>query len=172
MNPKHNKSVAASMSIFIGKPRQRAWILVLIVGLIGMGGGCRCNSEEAPEGDATAAVRHLLEEQVEAWNRADLDGFMSGYWRSDSLVFASGGSVTRGWDTVMKRYKIAYGTPELMGRLEFNLLQIDLLGAEHAKVLGRWQVQRSDTTLGGLFTLILRRFPEGWRIVHDHTSSS
>jgi len=118
-----------------------------------------------------AEVRAVLEQQVQAWNQGNVEGFMAGYWQSDSLVFASGGRVTRGWKTVLDRYKISYGTPELMGRLDFDLYRIDLLGDRYAKVLGKWQVQRADTTLWGLFTLVLQRFPQGWQIIHDHTSS-
>jgi len=132
--------------------------------------GCQSKQKQAPA-TGQQEVRALLRQQVEAWNRGDIDGFMAGYWPSDSLVFASGGTVTRGWKTVLDRYKVSYGTPELMGHLDFKLLQIDLIGGRHAKALGRWRVQRADTTLGGVFTLILRRFPDGWRIVHDHTSS-
>ncbi len=118
-----------------------------------------------------AAVRRALEEQVNAWNRGDIEGFMAGYWKSDSLVFTSGGKITRGWTITLERYKKLYPTRELMGTLSFGSLEISVLDQTTAWVLGKWKLQRDKDSPHGIFTLVLRRFPEGWKIIHDHTSS-
>lgn len=118
------------------------------------------------------AIRRILASQVEAWNAGDIEAFMQGYDRSDELLFASGDQVTRGWQTTLQRYLTRYDSPTKMGQLAFEVLQVDALGTQHAKVLGRWRLTREDDTPHGLFTLILARREGSWRIIHDHTSSA
>jgi beta-aspartyl-peptidase (threonine type) len=122
--------------------------------------------------DPEADVRALLQRQQDAWNHHDLEGFMAGYWKSDDLTFISGGSVTRGWQPTLDRYRQHYqsaGTE--MGQLEFRNLRIEMLGSDAAFARGEYHLTVSGgKTPHGIFTLIIRRFPEGWRIVHDHTS--
>ena len=120
---------------------------------------------------AKEAIRRLLDEQAAAWNKGDLEGFMTGYWQSADLSFSSGKDNRRGWQAVLDRYRKNYQADgNEMGQLTFSDLEIDPLGPDSAFVRGRWQVVTSEKTLGGLFTLIVKRLPEGWRIVHDHTS--
>jgi uncharacterized protein (TIGR02246 family) len=118
-----------------------------------------------------AAIRAVLDAQVAAWNRGDIEGFMDGYWRSDETVFVSGDTVTHGWQTVLDRYKKGYSTREKMGTLTFSELEMKVISKDTAVALGRWQLARSGDTPHGRFTLIFRHKAEGWRIVHDHTSS-
>jgi uncharacterized protein (TIGR02246 family) len=119
-----------------------------------------------------AAIRAVLDAQVAAWNRGDLDGYMDGYERSPDTVFISGDRVTRGWKTVLERYKKGYDTREKMGVLTFSDVEITMLGKDVAIVLGRWQLKRSNDAPRGRFTLLFRNTRAGWRIVHDHTSSA
>lgn len=118
------------------------------------------------------SVRAVLDSQVQAWNRGDIDGFMRGYAKSDETVFVSGDTVTHGWQTVLERYKHTYDTREKMGTLAFNELEIRPQGTDVAVVLGRWQLTRANDTPHGRFTLIFRGTADGWLIVHDHTSSA
>ncbi|HEV7375668.1 MAG TPA: nuclear transport factor 2 family protein [Pyrinomonadaceae bacterium] len=127
------------------------------------------NKRDAKE---TAAIRAVLDTQVAAWNRGDIEGFMDGYWRSDETVFVSGDTVTHGWAVVLDRYKKGYDTRDKMGTLAFSDLEIKLISKDAAVALGRWQLTRASDTPHGRFTLIFRRTPQGWRIVHDHTSSA
>lgn len=115
-------------------------------------------------------VRAVLDAQVEAWNRGDIEGFMKGYANSPDTVFVSGDNVTRGWQTVLDRYKKGYDSREKMGVLTFSDLEITVLSKDAAVVLGRWQLKRASDTPHGRFTLIFRRTSAGWRIIHDHTS--
>jgi ketosteroid isomerase-like protein len=118
------------------------------------------------------AIRQVLDDQVAAWNRADLDGFMAGYWNSPDLSFYSGKDKKRGWQETFNRYRARYQAEgKEMGSLTFTELDIEMLGSDTALVRGRWKVDMSKESLEGLFTLLMRRFPAGWRIVHDHTSS-
>jgi ketosteroid isomerase-like protein len=95
---------------------------------------------------------------------------MAGYWNSPNLVFTSGGRVQRGYRTLLERYRATYGKDAELGRLDFSELEVHALGHDAAWVLGRWRLARSADTLGGVFTLVLRRIDGGWKIVHDHTS--
>ena len=119
-----------------------------------------------------AAIRAVLDAQVAAWNRGDVEGFMDGYERSETIVFVSGDSLTHGWQTVLDRYKKNYDTREKMGTLAFSDLEVNLIGKDAAVVTGRWQLTREKDTPKGRFTLIFRQTKAGWRIVHDHTSSA
>ena len=119
---------------------------------------------------AIAAIRAVLNAQRDAWNRGDIEGYMDGYERSEKTVFISGDNVTRGWQTVLERYKKNYDTREKMGVLTFSDLEITLLSADSATVLGRWSLKRAKDEPHGRFTLIFKRTSKGWRIVHDHTS--
>jgi beta-aspartyl-peptidase (threonine type) len=118
-----------------------------------------------------AEIRAVLDGQVAAWNRGDLEGFMGGYWNSPDMSFYSGADKRRGWQATLDRYQKRYrGEGKEMGKLDFSEIDVQPLGPDSALVRGRWHVKMTKEELGGLFTLIFRRFPEGWRIVHDHTS--
>ena len=125
------------------------------------------------EEDAIAAVRSVLDRQVADWNKGDLDGFLAGYWNSPKVVFQSGGQRFNGWEAMRDRYRRRYQAEgRAMGRLVFSGLDIEPLGPDAALARGRWQLTMPDgSTPGGLFTVIFRKLPEGWKIVHDHTSA-
>lgn len=119
---------------------------------------------------AADEIRKVMNEQAAAWNQGSIDGFMKGYWNSPQLVFVSGANVTRGWQPTVDRYKKSYDSREKMGVLTFSDLEIDVLSKDAAVVLGSWSLQREKDKPGGKFTLIFRKFKDGWKIVHDHTS--
>lgn len=117
------------------------------------------------------AIRNVLDTQVQAWNTGNIEEFMQGYWQSDSLRFASGGNVKRGWKTTLERYQKSYPNKAAMGKLTFSNLEMTMLAPDAALVFGRWQLQREKDTPGGLFTLTFRKIGNDWKIIHDHTSS-
>jgi ketosteroid isomerase-like protein len=119
-----------------------------------------------------AAVRSVLDAQRDAWNRGDVEGYMDGYARSPDVTFISGDSFTGGWQTVHERYKKNYDTRDKMGTLTFSDLETTVLSHDAVMMLGRWHLQRANDAPHGRFTLIFRRTSQGWRIVHDHTSSA
>lgn len=122
--------------------------------------------------NSVAQIRTVLKAQDAAWNRGDVERFMNGYARSSKTTVVSGDTVTRGWRTVLNRYKKTYGGADKMGRLSFSDLEITPLGPDAALVLGRWRLKRKSDNPHGRFTLLFRRIPAGWRIVHDHTSAA
>jgi ketosteroid isomerase-like protein len=117
------------------------------------------------------AITGVLNSQQAAWNRGDVDAFLVGYWRSPELTFSGSSGVARGWDGVLARYKRNYPDRAAMGQLDFSELEFRFLGPDAALVLGRWHLKREKDEPGGVFTLVWQRFPEGWKIVHDHTSA-
>jgi uncharacterized protein (TIGR02246 family) len=126
----------------------------------------------AAEASAEREVRAVLDAQAQAWNRGDIDGYMNGYARGDATQFISGDTLTRGWQTVRDRYASRYDTREKMGTLAFSEVAVRMLAADAALATGRWELARAADKPHGRFTLVLRRLPQGWRIVHDHTSSA
>jgi beta-aspartyl-peptidase (threonine type) len=121
---------------------------------------------------STQEVQQVLDDQIAAWNRGDLEGFLATYWRSPELTFFSGKDVTHGWDATLERYRQRYQAEgKEMGRLTFRDVEVLPLTADQAWARGRWHLRMKDKELEGLFTLILRKTPDGWRIVHDHTSA-
>ena len=112
----------------------------------------------------------VMDAQATAWNRGDVDDFMRGYWNSSELVFVSGDGVTRGWQPTLDRYKKNYNSREKMGTLKFSDLEIDVLSKTSAVVLGSWSLTRANDNPHGKFTLIFKKFSDGWKIIHDHTS--
>lgn len=121
----------------------------------------------------TDEIRAVLDQQVKDWNRGDIAAFMQGYDRSPELTFAGQSGVRRGFDAVEARYRQNYPTPEKMGKLRFSEIEIRMLGENHALVLGRFDLERTAAGGGpasGRFTLVLAKRPQGWRILHDHTS--
>ena len=128
----------------------------------------------APEqaSNSGAEIQAVLTAQQEAWNRGDIDEFMNGYARSASTVFVGEDEVRRGWETVRDRYRMRYSDRAKMGTLSFSEIEVTVLSADAAVVLGRWRLKRGTDEPHGRFTLIFKRLPEGWRIVHDHTSAA
>lgn len=119
------------------------------------------------------AVRSVLLKQQAAWNAGNLEAFMEGYLEDESITFYSGNSIRRGHRTIYERYKKSYQAEgKEMGVLDFSDLRIELLGETSAFVRGHWKVVMSDGKAPeGLFTLVFKKFEDGWKIVHDHTSS-
>lgn len=131
----------------------------------------RTSAQQAdPHSRDTQQIRQVLEDQQLAWNRGDVDSFMKGYWRSPELTFSGSGGIERGWEGVHARYLRNYPDRAAMGLLDFSGLEFRFLGPDATLVLGRWHLKREIGDVGGVYSLVLQRFPEGWRIVHDHTS--
>jgi hypothetical protein len=129
-----------------------------------------CPATDANNRDR-AAMEDVLTRQQAGWNRGDLDAFVEGYWHSSDLTFSGINGTVRGYDGVLDRYKKAYSDRDAMGQLQFSGLEFRFLGSDAALVLGHWHLTRTKGDIGGVFSLVFQRFPEGWRIIHDHTSA-
>ena len=129
-------------------------------------------AQRAPDRKSSIQIRAVLDAQAAAWNRGDIAGYMDGYDRSPQTEFVGGDSITRGWQEVFDRYKQRYDSREKMGTLTFSDLEINLVSKDAALVLGRWRLKRANDEPHGTFTLLFRKMKNGWKIVHDHSSSA
>jgi hypothetical protein len=118
----------------------------------------------------TGEVRSVLQAQVQAWNQDNMDGFLEGYEKSETLSFASSDGITRGFNSMSERFKIRYEASN-MGQLAFEDLEIHPLSSDAAWVLGRYVLTDRPKPSTGVFTVLLVRGEEGFKIVHDHTSA-
>jgi ketosteroid isomerase-like protein len=123
------------------------------------------------EEDPRAKITAVLTAQQAAWNQGDIVSFMNGYWDSPELTFSGSSGITRGYQPVLDRYKKNYPDQKAMGHLDFSDLEVRPLGKNAGMVLGRWHLKRDSDELGGVFTLVFQKFPDGWKIIHDHTSA-
>jgi beta-aspartyl-peptidase (threonine type) len=149
--------------VVVASPRARALAVLLA---LAMNAGCSFRPRDRE------AITGLLADQVAAWNRGDLDGFLRAYEPSEALVFTSGGTINRGFVATRARYLQRYAARGIgtMGHLALEVLEIRALGRDGAVVLGRWSLSATAAAGEGVFTLALLRTSAGWRIVHDHTS--
>ncbi len=147
-----------------GFPLPRVVFVVLALFLAGRSAAAPAAPTAAPQ------ILQILQTQAAAWNRGDIDAFMQTYAQVDDLRFASGGNVTYGWKATLERYKHRYPDRAAMGSLAFIELTVTELSPDAALVFGHWQLTRASDTPHGLFTLLVRRTPAGWRIFADHTS--
>ncbi|PSK94061.1 YybH family protein [Taibaiella chishuiensis] len=116
------------------------------------------------------AVRRVLAQQSAAWNTGNIEAFMAGYWRSDSLMFVGKNGVTYGWTNTLNNYKKGYPDTATMGKLEFTLISVKQLSDRYVEVIGKWHLQRSIGDVGGHFSLLFEHIGGQWLIVIDHTS--
>ncbi len=126
-------------------------------------------SEDQPSATDIAAIRVVLEKQVNAWNEGNIDGFMEGYWKSDSLLFI-GPKITYGWDSTLVRYKKSYPDKAAMGQLRFDIMRVDFVSKDSYLVTGRYTLMRANDQPTGIFTLWVKRINDEWVVVYDHTS--
>jgi ketosteroid isomerase-like protein len=164
-----------------GEPEQdsarvyrRLCILFAVATLVLLGiVGRHSFSAWAAPATAQSQVLDVLKGQQKAWNEGDLDGFMSGYRMSDDITFYSDDQVRSGWVALRDRYDQRYRKEgRSMGRLTFDDLKVDVLASDAAVVRGRWKLDLDGKTPNGLFTLLVRKYSDGWKVVHDHTSAA
>ena len=123
-----------------------------------------------PPNTAETAIRKVLALQVAAWNDGNIEEFMKGYWRNDSLAFIGKNGLTYGYDNTLQNYKKSYPDKSAMGTLHFDLLQLKSLSNQYFFVAGKWHLQRSAGDVGGHFTLLFRKISGVWKIISDHSS--
>ena len=116
------------------------------------------------------AIRQLLNDQTQAWNRGDIERFMKTYWESDSLMFIGKNGITYGWTNTLNNYKKNYPDTIAMGKLSFNILLVKQLSFQYFQVIGKWRLQRSIGDLSGHYTLLLKKIKGRWVIIADHSS--
>lgn len=141
--------------------KQLLLLCLLVIGVAGSGSAQ--NKDEA-------AIRGILERQSHDWNNGKLEGFMNGYWASDSLLFIGKKGVTYGWQQALDNYKSGYPDTAAMGKLNFNIIQVKRLSVQYFFVVGKWHLTRTVGDLEGAFTLLFKKIKGQWVIVADHSS--
>jgi len=141
----------------------------LLVCLVGISSCSTIPQSQSTENN----IRAVLDTQVDAWNAGDIETFMSGYVKSEQLRFAGASGVRRGYTATLNRYRKAYPSKSAMGQLRFSDLEIKSLSRRYAEVFGRYHLRRGGRykNASGMFTLLFEKKPEGWLIVHDHSSA-
>jgi ketosteroid isomerase-like protein len=146
-------------------------VRILLIAIAAMTGCGEVFSTRAQGPDNETQIRALLKEQAEAWNRGDIDSFMTSYWKSNQTLFVGATGIARGWQAVLDRYHRVYPDRKAMGQLTFSNLEVHNYCSDAALVVGNYHLERENDHPEGVFTLDLRKFPEGWRIVADHTTA-
>lgn len=126
-------------------------------------------SQAQSKDEAKKAIQRVLDDQVKAWNESNIEEFMKGYWKSDSILFI-GKKITSGWDSTLLRYKKSYPDKAAMGKLRFEILRMDFTSAQTCLVTGKFFLAREKDNLKGIFTLLFKKKNGQWLIVYDHTS--
>jgi hypothetical protein len=142
--------------------------LVLICALAWI--ACQTPATKRSDAQSLATIQAIMDTQQVAWNRGDIDGFMQGYWPSDSLRFIGKRGITFGWQSTLDNYKKSYPGAEAMGRLQFTNLSMEMTGDSSAYVIGKWELFRTADTLSGHYSLLWKYMNGRWIIVADHSS--
>lgn len=138
--------------------------------ILAMLAACTQVEQKSNSGDSIAAIQSVMDAQESAWNRGDIDGFMLGYWNSDSLRFIGKRGITFGWQKTLENYKRGYPNANAMGQLTFTNLSMELTGDTTAYVIGKWELFRSSDTLSGHYSLLWKNIGGKWLITADHSS--
>lgn len=156
---------------FVGSMMQS--ILLITLGLMIAPQLTRAQTAPDSHSKDRAAITQLITSQQLSWNKGDIDNFVEAYWNSPDLTFSGTSGIQRGFEAVRARYKKVYPDRSTMGQLDFSDLDFHFIGNDGALVLGHWHLTRDKDKgdIGGVFSLVWQRFPEGWRIIHDHTSA-
>ncbi len=138
-------------------------LLILITAAAPLYAGQKKNGEEEK-------IKKVLFAQRDGWNKGNLEEYMEGYWKSDSLKFVGKSGITYGWQKTLENYKKAYPDKKAMGKLDFTVVKIEILGNNSAFMLGRWKLTREKDTPQGYFTLLWKKIGGKWKVVIDHSS--
>ena len=122
------------------------------------------------QADDEKAIRDILARQTASWNKGNLEEFMDGYWKSDSLMFIGQSGVTYGYDNTLNNYKRNYSNADKMGTLSFDLIKVQRLSPEYFFVVGKWHLKRNAGDVGGHYNLLFRKIDGKWVIIADHSS--
>lgn len=144
--------------------------LFLVLAAVVLSVGCKDTSCSIDEKATINIITQVMDDQEDSWNAGDLEGFMSAYWKSDSLSFIGSSGLAKGWETTLNNYKKGYSTPEELGKLEFENLEMEQLADDAAYVVGKWTVFRTNEIISGHYTLLWKKLNGQWVIVSDHSS--
>ncbi len=117
--------------------------------------------------DDKKAIKEMLMAQQSAWNKYDIEAFMQGYWRSDSLAFYGSGGVIKGWQATLDRYKKSYPSKDHFGTLDFKFHEITPISEGSYYVMGEYFLKRSVGDTNGIFMLVVKKINGEWKVIAD-----
>jgi len=127
-------------------------------------------SKSFRDNDPEKSMRNVLDNQVKAWNNGDMEQYMNGYWKSDSLRFIGKNGIKYGWQNTLNNYKKSYPDKATMGVLKFDILSVELLSNDKGFVIGKWEIKQEKGVINGIFSLLFKEIKGNWVIICDHTS--
>ena len=116
------------------------------------------------------AILKVMADQQAAWNNYDLEGFMEGYWKNDSLKFFGSRGITYGWEQTLANYKKGYPDKSHSGTLKFTIESLTQVEANSYYIMGRYHLTREKGDAEGIFMIIFKRINGRWKIVADMSS--
>jgi len=160
-------------SLFGGlKMRNQLCVLGVLLGLVlAISVANDALSKDKLSAGDESQIRSVFDAQVEAWNHGEIEHFMNGYWNSDQTTFVGASGIKKGWQAILDNYRHRYPDRAAMGTLTFSNLEVHLVDRRAAYALGEFKLHRQAGDVAGYFSLYLRKFSEGWRIVVDHTTA-
>jgi len=123
----------------------------------------------AQSGDEIS-IRKILDQQTKAWNQGDIEGFMQGYWKNDSLMFIGKNGISWGWQKALNNYNKSYPDTTAMGKLSFDIILVKRLSPDYYYAVGKWMLKRSIGDLSGYYNLLFKKINGQWFIIADHSS--
>lgn len=149
---------------------------LLLAGILlaGASGCSRAMSSPVTAEDAglQAEMKQLFDRSARDWNAGDLDAFMSDYAPESTTSYISGGGVRYGYDRIRANYASRFAPGASRDSLRFEDLAARPLGESHALVTARFILHRDGRTMSsGPFSVVMERRTDGWKILHDHTST-
>jgi hypothetical protein len=124
----------------------------------------------SPKSDRTAIILTVTRMES-AWNRGDFRGYMAGFKNPD-VVFVSGGKFQDGWQGTLDHYVRDYGgSAERRGKLHFYNMNVDLLAADAAMLVGQYRLERGSRVTEGVNTRLFRKVHGRWLITMNHVSA-
>jgi hypothetical protein len=117
--------------------------------------------------DDKKAILKVLKTQRLAWSDNNLEEFMEGYWKSDSLQFYGSNGLVQGWDNTLTRYQRAYPTADDTGELKYLINTVTKINDGSYYVMGEYHLKRKAGNANGFFMLVFRRMDGKWKIIAD-----
>lgn len=134
---------------------------------------CNCSKKvsAATHEISKKEITDMMLQQAKDWSNGNIEAFMNGYQKTDSLRFIGGRGITYGWQQTLENYKKGYPDKAHTGTLTFDLLDFDRLAENVYLVIGKYHLERSIGNADGIFSVILKKIDGEWKIIADHSSS-
>ena len=136
---------------------------------------CACTAPPPPPPLTSAEVQQFVRDYASATNSADASKIMAMVLRDPTVSSISGGRIDRGWEAM--QVSVNAGLEQRKGNIELDNVDVTPLSAEAAVAMGTLKVRGIHhvgnmivDNLPAAFTIVVKRTPDGLRLVHEHYS--